>query len=77
MLLQTIKENVALTKSERLEILKNAKGGTWSDDWKPYCLMCKSMKRMYQMDYGFRCCECGNMIGWNLVRLQESPTNRK
>lgn len=56
--------------------LKEAKGGSWYDDnWQPYCLMCNTVARMQKRDYGFECHQCGNMTGWDLIRLQESPLN--
>lgn len=33
--------------------------------------------RMISTDYGFKCPSCGNMIGFNLTRLKESPLNKK
>lgn len=74
--METKAENEALSEEERLERVKKAKGGTWYDGWKPYCLMCTTMTRMAKMNYGFRCVQCGNMIGWNLTRLAESPLNK-
>lgn len=69
----TIASNQALPKEEQLEILKKAKGGTWYDGWRPYCLKCSTGHRMAPMSYGFRCGTCNNMIGFNLCRLEESP----
>lgn len=39
--------------------------------------MCSYNGRMISTDYGFRCPSCGNMIGFNLTRLQESPLNKR
>lgn len=72
----TITNHTALSDSERLEMLKKAKGGTWYDGWHPYCGMCSYNGRMIGRDYGFQCPKCGNMIGWNLMRLKESPLNK-
>lgn len=55
--------------------LKEAKGGTWYDGWRPYCMMCNRSDRMVSEPYGFKCPQCGNMIGFNLKRLKESPLN--
>lgn len=79
--MMTIAENEAIPLDERLAILKEAKGGTWYDGWKPYCVQmttpCASrLERMEQTSYGFRCHTCGNMIGWNLERIVESPLNK-
>ncbi len=78
--METVEENIALSDEEKLARLKEAKGGTWYDDWKPYCVQshipCGSrLNRMVKMPYGFRCLYCGNMIGWNGHRLKESPLN--
>lgn len=74
--METINENINLSKEEKLVRLKKAKGGTWYDDWKPYCMNCSYGGRMVQTDYGFRCPKCTNMIGWDLTRLLESPLNK-
>lgn len=73
--LETIEENRKLSETEKLNRLKKVKGGTWYDGWRPYCLNCSSSDRMQQTDFGFRCPCCGNLIGFNLTRLQESPLN--
>jgi len=69
-------ESAAIPKDIKEQMLKNAKPGTWYDDWKPYCMMCETFKRMEQHDYGFKCTCCGNMIGWDLTRLTDSPLNK-
>lgn len=74
---ETVAENEALSDEEKLLRLKEAKGGTWRDDWKPYCMKCSYSERMDKKTYGFRCPQCGNKIGWNLKRLKESPLNRR
>jgi hypothetical protein len=51
------------------------KGGTWYDGWQPYCLTCSTTHRTHRHPYGFRCGSCGNMIGFDLVRLADSPLN--
>ena len=43
--------------------------------WRPYCMMCNRSDRMVSEPYGFKCPQCGNMIGFNLKRLKESPLN--
>ncbi len=80
---EVIEEYVAITsvvsavipEHIKLEILKEAKMGSWYDDWKPYCGTCSTMSRMIQHNYGFKCSCCGNMIGWDLNRLHDSPLN--
>lgn len=37
--------------------------------WRPYCLTCSSMYRMFRMEYGFRCIYCNNKIKWDLTKL--------
>lgn len=74
--LETVKENEQLSIEEKMRRVKEAKGGTWYNNWKPYCCACSYSDKMIPMPYGFRCPECGNMIGWNLTRLQESPLNK-
>ncbi|MDO9185338.1 MAG: hypothetical protein Q7W13_04935 [Bacteroidia bacterium] len=73
--MKTIKDNELLTESEKLKTIKLAKGGTWYNDWKPYCLNCSCNLRMQQKPYGFICSSCKDIIGWDLTRLQESPIN--
>ena len=74
-LMETLKQNIDLPEKEKLRRLKEAKGGTWYDGWRPYCMMCNRSDRMVSEPYGFRCPQCGNMIGFNLKRLKESPLN--
>ena len=73
--MKTIEENETLGPQERLEILMDAKGGTWYNGWKPFCLNCSCSQRMEQTSFGFKCPKCKNLIGWDLTRLQESPLN--
>ncbi len=75
--MKTVAEMEALSPEEQLSTLKLAKGGTWYDGWRPYCIMCSYSGRIQQMPYGFKCPTCRNMIGWDLTRLQESPLNDK
>jgi hypothetical protein len=75
--MKSIKDNEALSKEERLHQVKLAKGGSWYDGWKPYCLNCSSNSRMEETTYGFKCSSCKNIIGWDLIRLKESPLNMK
>lgn len=81
--LKNIIENMALSPEERLSVLKEAKGPDWYDDnWAPYCTQsiasCNSGSfRMKRTDYGFCCKNCGNQIGFNLIRLVESPLNKQ
>jgi predicted RNA-binding Zn-ribbon protein involved in translation (DUF1610 family) len=74
-MLETREENIKLSEEEKLRRLKEAKGGTWYDGWTPYCMTCNYSGRMEPKDYGFKCPYCGNEIGYNLTRLQESPLN--
>lgn len=53
---------------EKAEVDLNAR-------WRPYCMMCNRSDRMVSEPYGFKCPQCGNMIGFNLKRLKESPLN--
>ncbi len=73
--MKTIAENEALSKDEKINQLKEAKGGTWYDNWKPFCLTCSAIIRMNEKSYGFQCQNCKNMIGFDLTRLKESPLN--
>lgn len=73
--METIKQNIDLPHEEKMRRLKEAKGGTWYDGWRPYCMICNRNDRMVREPYGFRCPGCGNMIGFNLERLEESPLN--
>lgn len=73
----TSSASAALPEDVKLEMLKEAKMGSWYDDWKPYCCTCSTMNRMIQEDYGFKCRSCGNLIGWDLYRLVDSPLNVK
>lgn len=75
--METIKDNMELSDEEKLNRLKKAKGGTWYDGWRPYCLACGTIHRMIPMDFGFKCLSCGNLIGFNLTRLAESPLNNR
>lgn len=73
--MKTIEDNEALTETKKLETLKLAKGGSWYNDWKPYCLNCSCSLRMEQKTFGFKCFSCKNIIGWDLMRIHESPLN--
>lgn len=75
--MKTVKYNESLSEDEKIKTLKNAKGGTWCEGWKPYCLNCSSNQRMLEKSYGFICVNCQNMIGWDLTQLEESPLNNK
>lgn len=78
-----IKYMSSLSREEANEMVKNAKLAmhcTWSkefDDYKysPYCGICSSNERMERKEYGFKCSNCSNMLGWNMERLVESPFN--
>lgn len=77
--MNTVAEMEAVPLEKRLEMSKAAHSGTWySDDYTPYCgqeIKKCSMPRTVKTSYGFRCPECGNMIGWDFKRLKESPLN--
>ncbi len=75
--MKTVKYMESLSDDKKMEMLKEAKFGTWYDGWKPYCLKCSFNGRMDNRLYGFQCCSCKNMIGFDLTRLQESPFNNK
>ena len=72
---RTRAESAAIPREQQIATLKEAKGGTWHDDWAPYCMVCTSMARMTERDYGFECRCCRNQIGWDLCRLTDSPLN--
>lgn len=72
---RTRAESAALPREQQIATLKEAKGGTWHDDWAPYCMVCTTMARMTERDYGFECRCCRNQIGWDLCRLTDSPLN--
>jgi hypothetical protein len=73
----TSQQSAVLPEEEKLRVLKESKGSQWYDGWRPYCLVphCRSYERMDQHTYGFKCHACGNMIGFDLVRLDDSPLN--
>jgi len=73
--MKTVAENEAMSDEEKLAATKAAKMGSWYDGWRPYCLKCNTFARMSSMSYGFKCLSCGNMIGFDCTRLQESPLN--
>jgi hypothetical protein len=76
--MRTVAQSIALPDEEKARMVREAKGGTWYDGWRPYCVAvrCTSgLQRMVTEAYGFRCTVCGNMIGWDCVRLIESPLN--
>ncbi len=72
----TSAESASIPEDVKLLMLKNAKMGSWYNNWKPYCGTCSVMSRMIQHDYGFQCNSCKNMIGWDLHRLIDSPLNK-
>jgi len=59
------------------KLTADAKSGTPRKGWIPYCVRprCSSSGRMNKEPYGFSCSACKNIIGHNLYRLKESPTN--
>jgi hypothetical protein len=68
-------ESAAIAPEVALETLKQAKGFTLYEGWKPFCMACPTFDRMSQQPYGFQCSSCQNMIGWDLCRLDDSPLN--
>ena len=52
-LMETLKQNIDLPEKEKLRRLKEAKGGTWYDGWRPCCMMCNRSDRMVSEPYGF------------------------
>lgn len=57
-------EALAASFADRYEVT-TAKVG--DPDWRPYCLVCTSMKRMEKTEYGFRCVACLNKINHDLT----------
>ena len=37
------------------------------ENWLPYCLVCKTMRRMEKKEYGYKCVSCHNEINWDLT----------
>lgn len=80
--MKSIEDMNALTEQQKIEMLTEARGGIYEKKWWPYCLQkvrpCNAgLKRMERMSFGFWCTKCGNIIGFDLERLQESPLNSK
>ncbi|PCJ55976.1 MAG: hypothetical protein COA79_20415 [Planctomycetota bacterium] len=78
----TVEYNETLTVKERLSAMRKSRGGAWcSGHWKPRCMTSTDAKcttpRMDHRSYGFECPDRGNMIGFNLQRLEESPFYKK
>lgn len=71
----TVAYQSSLNDEEKLNLLKESKTGKWYDGWKPYCLTCSTLDRMAPRQYGFECQSCGDIVGFNLMRLEESPLN--
>jgi hypothetical protein len=59
---------------EQKEIVKLAKGGSWYDEWKPYCLICTTNERMIEMSDGFMCTHCRARTNWDLTRHPQSTS---
>ncbi len=70
--MNTKEYNQSLSESERQEIINKANGFETRPDWNPYCLKCSSSSRMLRTDYGWKCNNCGNEIGWNLQRINSN-----
>lgn len=78
--MDSIEDMRKLAPEVALQMLKQAKGPEWTLNWRPHCkqtqIPCTSgLHRMDKTDYGFRCRFCGNVIGFHLERLSDSPLN--
>lgn len=40
--METLQDNLSLSEEEKLRRVKEAKGGTWYDGWRPYCMRATS-----------------------------------
>lgn len=70
----------ALSEEDRVKAIEAENPHVDGKVWLPYCCAenCSSgLARMAKRKYGFECIYCGNRIGWNMYRLQESPLNLK
>lgn len=50
-LMETLKQNIDLPEKEKLRRLKEAKGGTWYDGWRPYCMMCNRSDNVWELKH--------------------------
>ncbi len=67
-----------MTAEQKKEMLAKAQemsGASKNPNWRPYCLTCTTFDRMNSQPYGFKCRKCGNEIGFDLQRVEESPLN--
>jgi|GEM_PF-5463114 len=78
----TVAYNTALSDQQKIEDIQNSCGKDKDLTYTPFCFAriikrwaCKS-PRMISKPYGFKCPECGNMLGFNSERLVESPLNK-
>jgi len=80
--MNTKEYNISLSETEKLELLKKSKLGTWYDGWIPYHIPINadgsyfkhcSNPRMVPTNYGFKCPSCQGEIGFNLQRIEEAP----
>ncbi|MDP1800840.1 MAG: hypothetical protein Q8L81_05780 [Bacteroidota bacterium] len=74
--MKTIEFYKNLSVTERQKMLKIASGKKLDEDWLPLCLNCTHNVRMEIEDFGFICPHCKNLIGWDLLRIKESPLNK-
>lgn len=69
-------ESIAIPDKEKQEMFTEAFGkGKKIGEYSPYCLKCSTMARAIIQPYGFSCRACGNKIGFDGIRLKESPLN--
>lgn len=61
--------NKSLNQKQRIETISKAIGTDINPNWDPYCLKCSSLRKMKRTDYGWKCLNCGNEIGWNLEKI--------
>ena len=56
--------------------IENDRAYSHESGYEPYCMMCRTMKRMKLKVYGWKCQGyCGNEIDKNKVRRAELPLN--
>jgi hypothetical protein len=82
--MNTVAFNTALSDEEKISRMNAAMSHCSPKDltYSPYCIMMKGEQysnctspRMTKQPYGWKCPDCGNMIGFNMERLEESPFN--
>lgn len=73
--LRTIEESEALPSEVKNKLLSDALGQR-GNDIPPHCTCIKTVERLQLKSYGFKCNSCGEILGFDLVRLKESPFNK-